>query len=325
MHQVQIWMLVCAWTAVIVASLVWNLLQNASEIRSLTFETARALLEKDLMYREWSILHGRVYVPASAESESPDASRDQGREILTAAGEKLTLLNPAIVSRQIFELQDQQLGIRGHITSLKPVVARNSPDAWERDALQKFEKGVKEASSTELRNGERYFRMMRPLITVPACLACHEEAGRVPGQIRGGISVSVPLRRFAAHSAARSLVTGHCGLWLAGLVGLGLGARSVQKHARALQRAENERERLISELRDALASVKTLSGLLPICSSCKKIRDEKGNWTQLESYIKQHTQAEFSHGLCLDCLRRDYPEVSKSVEARLSKSEPNSP
>jgi DNA-binding response OmpR family regulator len=60
----------------------------------------------------------------------------------------------------------------------------------------------------------------------------------------------------------------------------------------------------VRELEAALAQVKTLSGMLPICASCKKIRDDKGYWTQIESYIRHHSEAEFSHGFCPDCAKR---------------------
>jgi len=89
----------------------------------------------------------------------------------------------------------------------------------------------------------------------------------------------------------------------------------------ALKQAESEMERLIAQLQDALANVKTLRGLIPICSSCKKVRNDQGYWTQLETYLKQHSDAEFSHGLCLDCMRKLYPEVAGEVEARLAQSE----
>lgn len=65
--------------------------------------------------------------------------------------------------------------------------------------------------------------------------------------------------------------------------------------------AETERESLIARLQDALSSVKQLSGMLPICASCKKIRDDKGYWNQIESYIREHSEAEFTHGLCPEC------------------------
>jgi PAS domain S-box-containing protein len=73
------------------------------------------------------------------------------------------------------------------------------------------------------------------------------------------------------------------------------------------RRAEQERETLIEELQDALVRIKTLKGLIPICASCKKIRTDKGFWQQIEEYIGDHSDAEFSHGLCPDCARTLYP------------------
>ncbi len=63
------------------------------------------------------------------------------------------------------------------------------------------------------------------------------------------------------------------------------------------------------KLRDALSQVKTLSGLIPICASCKKIRDDKGYWNQLETFIQEHSEAEFSHGFCPDCMKKLYGVV----------------
>jgi PAS domain S-box-containing protein len=73
--------------------------------------------------------------------------------------------------------------------------------------------------------------------------------------------------------------------------------------------AEEERERLISQLRESAANVKRLSGLLPICSSCKKIRDDRGEWNPMEVYIQQRTDASFTHSFCPECVRRLYPEI----------------
>jgi DNA repair exonuclease SbcCD ATPase subunit len=76
------------------------------------------------------------------------------------------------------------------------------------------------------------------------------------------------------------------------------------------KRAEEERENLIAELKKALSKVKVLSGLVPICANCKKIRDDSGYWHQLERYISDHSEAEFSHGLCPDCIKILYPELN---------------
>jgi PAS domain S-box-containing protein len=77
------------------------------------------------------------------------------------------------------------------------------------------------------------------------------------------------------------------------------------------RRMEEEREKMVLELQGALAKVKTLSGLLPICASCKKIRNDKGYWNQIEGYIMEHSEATFSHGICPDCAQKLYPDHFK--------------
>ena len=79
-------------------------------------------------------------------------------------------------------------------------------------------------------------------------------------------------------------------------------------------RVQKEKERLIAELQDALAKVKKLSGLLPICASCKKIRDDKGYWREVEDYIESHSDAEFTHGVCPECAKKLYPFFKKKDE-----------
>ncbi|MCX5813120.1 MAG: PAS domain-containing protein [Proteobacteria bacterium] len=77
------------------------------------------------------------------------------------------------------------------------------------------------------------------------------------------------------------------------------------------KKAEEENERLILELREALSKVKLLSGLLPICASCKKIRNDNGYWEQMEMYVRDHSEADFSHGICPECAEKLYPEYYK--------------
>jgi hypothetical protein len=75
------------------------------------------------------------------------------------------------------------------------------------------------------------------------------------------------------------------------------------------KRAEEQRDKLIVELQKTLSEVKTLQGFLPICSHCKKIRDDKGYWNQIESYLGKHSDAEFSHSICQECAEKYYPEL----------------
>jgi CheY-like chemotaxis protein len=71
---------------------------------------------------------------------------------------------------------------------------------------------------------------------------------------------------------------------------------------------EAEREALIKQLQSALAEIKTLSGLIPICSWCKKVRDDAGYWKTVEEYVRQHSQADFTHGICTECEKKYFPE-----------------
>lgn len=88
-----------------------------------------------------------------------------------------------------------------------------------------------------------------------------------------------------------------------------VGAIASVRDISAARRLQQDREKLIADLRDAIAKVKTLTGLLPICASCKKIRDDKGYWNQIESFISQHSTAEFSHSICPDCAKTLYPDI----------------
>jgi hypothetical protein len=82
------------------------------------------------------------------------------------------------------------------------------------------------------------------------------------------------------------------------------------------KRTEEEREKLIRELKEALAKVKQLSGMLPICASCKKIRDDKGYWSGVETYISKHTDTVFSHGICPECEKKEYEELEKLMKEK---------
>jgi PAS domain S-box-containing protein len=92
------------------------------------------------------------------------------------------------------------------------------------------------------------------------------------------------------------------------------GRLLVLRDITARKQAEAEREHLIAELQRALVEVKTLSGLLPICSSCKKIRDDQGYWQQIEVYLQEHSDASFTHGICPECRGKLYPDLSAKKE-----------
>jgi len=90
-----------------------------------------------------------------------------------------------------------------------------------------------------------------------------------------------------------------------------LGVVETLQDITVLKLMEEEKERLNVELTEALNQIKTLSGLIPICAACKKIRDDKGYWNQIESYLEEHSDAVFSHGLCPECFQEYFPEAAK--------------
>ncbi len=94
-------------------------------------------------------------------------------------------------------------------------------------------------------------------------------------------------------------------LSMAGVCGLAI---ENAKRYQTIRDAENQLRKEKEKLEKALSEVKTLSGLIPICSHCKKIRDDKGYWNQVEAYIQQHSDAKFSHGICRDCMQLHYAE-----------------
>jgi len=83
------------------------------------------------------------------------------------------------------------------------------------------------------------------------------------------------------------------------------------------KRYGNERDKMIAELQEANARIKTLTGLLPTCSHCKRIKNSEGNWEQMEYYIQEHSDAQFSHGICLDCTKKLYPDVYDEIHRKM--------
>ncbi len=303
------WLAAGLWTLLLGVSLAWNLYQERSETTQLARTQARVAFDKDLLYRRWSANLGGVYAPVTPQTPPNPYLCVPERDITTPSGRQLTLINPAYMTRMVYEMAQQTHGVHGHITSLKPLRPANAPDPWETQALQDFEKGQTEVSQRTEIQGRPYLRLMRPLLYEKSCQACHGQQGYEVGQVRGGISVSVPLEPLltATRQHERLMCLSHALLWLLGLGGLLLGLRALERRQEARWRAEQVRDRTLAELRQALDQVRTLSGLLPICASCKRIRDEQGQWQGLESYLSQHSQAAFTHGICPQCAERLYP------------------
>lgn len=171
--------------------------QRSIERQSIEVATggARNLFRMIALTRSWNALHGGVYVPVT-ETMRPNPYLDHPRRDLTTTdGQQLTMVNPAYMTRQLSELAEQEGVSSFHITSNKPIRPGNSPDPWERKALERFSEGLPEMVeiTAQADTSHRLLRFMAPLRVEQACLPCHENQGYKIGDIRGGISVSLPL------------------------------------------------------------------------------------------------------------------------------------
>lgn len=238
------------WVAVLTVSLLWDWRQVDKSVMELARKVAQSHFEKDQLYRRWAAEQGGVYVPPTGKTPpNPHLAFLPNRDITTTNGKSLTLVNPAYMTRQVYELATEQLGVRGHITSLMPLRPENRPDDWEREALLAFQTGVTEVDSMVTLAGKPYLRYMRALATEAACLKCHASQGYKVGDVRGGISVMVPFAPYAAigESQRHSLLLGHLVIGLLGLVGLGLGGRRLQRSEDLMRAARDEAERLVAK------------------------------------------------------------------------------
>ena len=251
------WILIGVWTLVAAASLGWNLLQDRDEALRVARNIALTNYERDVLYRRWAAAHGGVYVPVTPNTPpTPYLSRLPERDIVTPSGRRLTLINPAYMTRQIYELAQKSGLPRGHLTSLKPLRPQNAPDPWEKKALEAFEHGKEEVSEVVSIDGQPSMRLMRPFRIDPSCLTCHEEQGYKVGDIRGGISVSVPMNPIMPNASHTwSLVLGHVVLWMLGVVGIVLSGRQISLSAAEAMAAQEAAAA-------ATMAVQTVDGML---------------------------------------------------------------
>jgi len=242
LKRLALW-IIMAWTLLLAGLLYWDLTKLTSASQNLAINEARIHFQKDKVFRYWSAIHGGFYVPISERTTpSPYLSHILERDIQTPAGKKLTLMNPAWALRQMNEEYTEMFGIVGHITSLLPLRAENSPDDWETKALELFESGEKEVYEFIESGDNSSLRLMQPLITAEGCLKCHGHQGYKVGDVRGGVSVSVPLDVYLTQKqrVSKTHKISYALLWLIGFLVV-INRYSVAKK----NRIEREKARML--------------------------------------------------------------------------------
>ncbi|MFC2155280.1 DUF3365 domain-containing protein [Acidobacteriota bacterium] len=295
------------WTVFIACFAAWIIITVQETTTTEILAQGRSFFKQIVTTRYWNSLHGGIYVPVTEETQPNPYLDVPHRDVTTKEGRPLTLINPAYMTRQVAELALDRDQVQFHITSLKPIRPGNKPVAWETEALRNFSAKADEYFKWEIPAGKerKFFRYMAPLWTELACLKCHAKQGYIEGDLRGGISVSIPAESILS-ARSRHIMTVALGsfiIWLFGLSGIFFSFRVTTKEYK-------KRSGLIERLQRTLNEVKTLKGFIPICSSCKKVRNDDGYWDQIEKYVRDHSEADFSHSICPDCVKKLYPDFT---------------
>jgi len=202
-------------------SLYLNISNLHQETINLATTQAKDNWNKDQAFRIWATRHGGVYVkPGKRTPPNPFLTHIKKRDVITSDGDKLTLMNPAYMLRQMTEEFDELYGIKGRITGKVLLNSINKPDDWEYKGLNLFEQGVAEFIEETNIGEEPYLRYMKPMFMDEGCVKCHGHLGFKKGDLRGGVSISIPLSPYFAEAAKMKnvLITTHFIVWLLGLI-----------------------------------------------------------------------------------------------------------
>lgn len=254
--QLQLWTSIIAWTLLVLVLLILAVRNEDADMLELARQEAVANFNKDQAFRNWGTKHGGVYVPVAEHTQpSPYLNHIPERDLVTPSGRQLTLMNPAFMLREMMDEYNELYGVKGRITSLRPLNPVNSPDEWEREALMAFNAGETERFEITEIDGQPYLRLIRPMHLQEGCFKCHLQQGYSVGDIRGGVGVSVPLANYykVADGRKQNFLLVLSFIWSVGMVGI----FSVTNHSR--QRID-ERKRYETEIWRQ-ANFDTLTGL----------------------------------------------------------------
>ena len=249
------WVIAAGWTIFMLAILVLNLGQVATHINEQARLSLRMTVERDLVFRRWATGHEGVYVEVTPETPpNPYLEIVDERDITSPSGRELTLVNPAYMMRQVYEV-GKEYGVYGRIISLDPLSPDNTPDPWEEEALLSFTGDAEEVTTTTEVDGEPTLRLVRPFYTEEGCLACHGHQGYQVGDLQGGISVATSLAPYMAQQSFRqmSMGGGYGLIWLIGLGGIHWASRRLETAVEIQKESEGKYKSLITEMDQGVA------------------------------------------------------------------------
>ncbi len=245
LHASQKYILLTAisFSIFILISLLFSLHRIKVHGEEKALAEAKSIFELNLAYRRWNAFHGGVYVPVTDQYQpSPYLAVHPKRDIIGTDGTRLTVVNPAIMTRHVHEIlsKTSPLPIISKVTSLKYFNPDNKPDAWEEKALTSFEKGNSEASELVDVKGHPYMRLLKPYMAEKGCLVCHAWQGYKEGDVRGGLSIGVPMQPHLERAAGerKDAYLSHLLIWIIGMGGIALLGTIIRRAEHKL--VENE-------------------------------------------------------------------------------------
>lgn len=238
-----IYVFLALWTFLVIISVIWNLYRNGEETKERALIEANTIFEHNLAYRRWNTMNGGVYVKVSEKNQPNPYLVVPDRDLRTVDGQMLTLINPFRMTKQTYELLREQspLAPINRTVSLNPLNPDNTPDEWERNALTLFDsKKINMAYEVTKINGEPYMRLLRTYSVEEGCLKCHGIQGYKKGDIRGGMSIAIPMKPYyeAASVTRQVIITSHLILWILGSGIIILFSRGLRKYQENQKRLE---------------------------------------------------------------------------------------
>ncbi len=213
----------------------------------LALNEAQISIKKDLAYRAWVSSHGGVYVPITERTPSnPYLSHIPSRDVTTDDGQKLTLMNPAYTLSQMMRDYSELYGVKARIISNIQLNPENKPDTWESTALDFIDSSNQPFHEIQLIDDEPFYRLLNPLITNSDCLKCHGHQGYKVGDVRGGVSVAIPLTPYYedAFSHVRTTMLFILFLWFVGVIVIYLGYKKIEQYV--LDKVSNFEQHIFS-------------------------------------------------------------------------------
>ena len=246
---------IVAWSAIIGVSLVLNISNEKEQTNELALHSARANFNKDHAFRLWGTKHKGVYVPPTeATPPNPYLAHLKRRDVVTADGQKLTLMNPAYMIREMMDDYAELYGITGRIVGQVALNPNNLADKWESDAIDKFiAEDIDEIVEFRNYKGEPHIRLIRPFVmSNQGCVNCHGHLGFKLGDVRGAVGISLPLAPFlkSGEESIKTMIISHVIIYILGLFVIAFIAKRAFSNLLERKRASDELKKLNSELEE---------------------------------------------------------------------------